>query len=84
MAMQMGREYAWCWKQMLSKTFRKPRRVPLMPKGDDVGLGNHLRKKWCTEASCVCVFENGLDLRFVDCPNLTCTSTLPLYGKGLC
>ena len=31
---------------------------------------------------CGSVFENGLDLRFVDCPNLTCATTLPLYGKG--
>ena len=63
------------------KTFRKPDWVPLMLGGDD-GLGNHLMMKWCTEASVCVVFENGLDLRFVDCPNLTCATTLPLYGKG--
>ena len=33
------------------------------------------------ESVCV-VFENGLDLRFDDCLNLTCAATLPLYGKG--
>ena len=54
-----------------------------MLEGDNE-MGNHLMMKWCTEASvCVCVvFENGLALRFVDCPNLTCATTLPLYGKG--
>ena len=63
------------------KTSRKPRRVPLMPEGD-VEMGNHLMTKWCTEASMCVVFKNGLDLRFDDCPNLTCATTLPLYGKG--
>ena len=63
------------------KTFRKPHRVPLMPGGVDE-LGSHLNTKWCTEASVCVVFKNGLDLRFVDCPNLTCATTLPLYGKG--
>ena len=62
------------------KTFRKTRRVPLMPEGDNE-MGNHLVTKWCIEAS-VCCFENRLDLRFVDYPNLTCATTLPLYGKG--
>ena len=52
-----------------------------MPEGNDE-MGNHLMTKWCTEASVCVVFENGLDLRFVDCPNLTCATTLPLYGKG--
>ena len=47
-----------------------------MPEGDDE-MGNHLMTKWCTEASVCVVFENGLDLRFVDCPNLTCATTLP-------
>ena len=61
--------------------FEKPCRVPLMPEEDNE-LGNHLMTKWCTEASVCVVFENGLDLRFVDCPNLTCATTLPLYGKG--
>ena len=63
------------------KTFRKPHQVPLMPEGDDE-MGNHLMMKWYTEASVCVVFENGLDLRFDDCPNLTCATTLPLYGKG--
>ena len=67
--------------EYFQKTFRKPHRVPLMPGGDDE-LGSHLMTKWCTEASVCVVFENGLDLRFDDCPNLTCASTLPLYGKG--
>ena len=71
-------------KEMISKTFRKPHQVPLMPEGVDDELRNHLIKKWCTGASCVCVFENGLDLRSADRPNLTCATTLPLYGKGLC
>ena len=52
-----------------------------MPEGDNE-MGNHLMTKWCTEASVYVVFENGLDLRFVDCPNLTCATTLALYGKG--
>ena len=52
-----------------------------MPEGDDE-MGNHLMTKWCTEASACVVFENRLDLRFDDCPNLTCATTLPLYGKG--
>src|SRR3954471_5169871 len=37
------------------RTFRKPHRVPLMPKGDDE-LGNHLMTRWCTETS-VCCFS---------------------------
>ena len=36
------------------KTFRKPRRVRLMPEGD-VELGNHLTKKWCTGETYVSV-----------------------------
>ena len=67
--------------KVFSKDFPKTRRVPLMPEGDNE-MGNHLMTKWCTEASVCVVFENGLDLRFVDCPNLTCATTLPLYGKG--
>ena len=39
--------------EYFQKTFRKPRRVPLMPEGDGE-MGNHLMTKWCTEAS-VCV-----------------------------
>ena len=38
------------------KTFRKPRRVPLMLEGDDE-LGNHLMTKWRTEASMCVVFK---------------------------
>ena len=41
------------------KTFRKPRRVPLMPE-EDVELSNHLMTKCRTEASECVVFENGL------------------------
>ena len=67
--------------RVLSKDFSKTRRVPLMPERDDE-MGNHLMTKWCTEASVCVVFENELDLRFDDCPNLTCATTLPLYGKG--
>ena len=67
--------------KVFSKDFSKTPRVPLMPGGDDE-MGSHLMTKWCTEASVCVVFENGLDLRFVDCPNLTCATTLPLYGKG--
>ena len=40
-----------------------------MPVGDNE-MGNHLMTKLCTEASVCVVFENGLDLRFDDCPNL--------------
>ena len=65
----------------LQRIFRKPRRVPLMPEGGDE-MGNHLMTKWRTKASVCVVFKNGLDLRFDDCPNLTCATTLPLYGKG--
>ena len=46
--------------KMISKTFRKPRRVPLMPEGDDDELGNHLIKKWCTGAS-ECVWFSKTD-----------------------
>ena len=46
--------------KMISKTFRKPRRVPLMPEGDDDELGNHLIKKWRTGASECVVFESEL------------------------
>ena len=42
------------------KTSQKPRRVPLMPEGDDE-MGNHLMTKWCTEASVCVVLENELD-----------------------
>ena len=38
------------------KTFRKPRRVPLMPEGDNE-VGNHLMTKWCTEANMCVVFK---------------------------
>ena len=38
------------------RTFRKPRRVPLMPEGY-VEMGNHLMTKWCTEASVCDVFQ---------------------------
>ena len=68
--------------KVFSKDFSKtPLGATYMPGGDDE-LGSHLMTKWCTEASVCVVFENGLDLRFVDCPNLTCATTLPLYGKG--
>ena len=70
-------------KEMFSKAFQKNRRVPLMPEHDGVEMSDYLRKNWCTEKGFVCVVsETGLDLRFVDCPNLTCATTLPLYGKG--
>lgn len=69
-------------EKMISKTFPKPRRVPLMPEGDGIVLGNHLRNKLCTEARCVCVLKNGLDLICVDHPNLTCANTIPLMGWG--
>ena len=39
------------------KTFRKPRRVPLMPE-EDVELSNHLMTKGCIEASECVVFMN--------------------------
>ena len=45
------------------RTFRKPRRVPLMPEGDDE-MGNPLMTKWCTEAS-VCCFRKRI--RFKIC-----------------
>ena len=67
--------------QVVFKVVQKNHRVPLMPEGDNE-LGNHWMMKWCTETSVCVFFENGLDLRFVDCPNLTCATTLPLYGKG--
>ena len=67
--------------EYFQKTFGKPRRVPLMPEGDGE-MGNHLMTKWYTEASVCVVFKSGLDLRFVDCPNLTRATTLPLYVKG--
>ena len=38
------------------RTFRKPRRVPLMPEGDNE-MGNHLMTKWCTEVSVCVVFK---------------------------
>jgi len=41
------------------RTFGKPRRVSLMPEGDDE-KGNHLMTKWCTEAS-VCVLFSKTD-----------------------
>ena len=68
-------------KVFFKRPFKKPRRVPLMPEGDNE-MGDHLMTKWCTEASVCVAFENGLDLRFVNYPNLTCATTLPLYGKG--
>lgn len=45
---------------VFSKIYRKPHRVPLMPKGDDVELGNQLTKKCCIAARKCVVFENGL------------------------
>ena len=53
-----------------------------MPGGDDE-LGSHLMTKWCTEASVCVVFENGLDLRFVDCPTLHAQPLYPYMGKGI-
>ena len=54
-----------------------------MPEGDDE-LGGHF---WWSDAPGICVSmvsEMGLDLWCVDRPNLTSTTTLPLYGTGLC
>ena len=67
--------------KVFSKDFAKTPSVATYAEGGNE-MGNHLMTKWCTEASVCVVFENGLDLRFVDCPNLTCATTLPLYGKG--
>ena len=57
--------------------------MPLMPEGDDE-LGGHF---WWSGASGIyvsMVSEMGLDLLCVDRPNLTYTTTLPLYGMGHC
>ena len=70
--------------KVFSKTFRKPRRVPLMPEGDGVELGNHLIKKWCTEASdCVCFQKR---IRFKICrpfPTLHVQPRYPLWDGAL-
>ena len=67
--------------KVFSKDFSKTPSGATYAEGDNE-MGNHLMTKWYTEASVCVVFKNGLDLRFVDCPNLTCATTLPLYGKG--
>ena len=64
------------------KTFRKPRRVPLMPKGDDE-LGSHLMTKWCTEASVCVVFKNGLVEVATVIPTLHAQPLYPYMGKGI-
>ena len=56
--------------------FRKPRRVPLMPEGDDE-LGSHLMMKWCTEASVCVVFKTDwFKLRLLFQPYMRNHSTL--------
>ena len=58
------------------KTFRKPRRVPLMPEGDGE-MGNHLMTKWCTEASvCVVLKTDWFKLRPLFQPYMRNHSTL--------
>ena len=64
------------------KTFRKPRRVALMPEGDDE-MGNHLMTKWCTEASVCVVFENGLVEVATVIPTLHAQPLYPYMGKGI-
>ena len=69
--------------RILSKDiFRKPRRVPFMPEGDDDDeLGDHLMTKWCAKAG-VCVFQTDwLKLRPLFQPYM-CNHTTP-YGTGL-
>ena len=63
------------------RTFRKPRRVPLMPGGDDE-LGSHLMTKWFTEAS-VCCFQNGLVEVATVIPTLHAQPLYPYMGKGI-
>ena len=53
-----------------------------MPLGDDDELGHYLVENSVPGLDKSVVYRAGLDLRFVDCPNLTCVTTLPLYGKG--
>ena len=53
-----------------------------MPLGDDDELGHYLVESSVPRLDESVVYRDGLDLRFVDCPNLTCATTLPLYGKG--
>ena len=55
---------------------------PMMPLGDDDELGHYLVESSIPRLDKSVVYRDGLDLRFVDCPNLTCATTLPLYGKG--
>ena len=52
-----------------------------MPEGDDK-LGGHF---WWSDAPSICVSmvsEMILDLWYVDRPNLTSTTTLPLMGRA--
>ena len=67
--------------KIFQKTFRKPRRVPLMPEGDDE-MGNHLMTKWCTEES-VCCFQNGLVEVATVIPTLHAQPLYPYMGKGI-
>ena len=69
--------------EVISKVFRKPRRVPLMPEGDGVELDGHLRKKWCTEASESVVSKiDWLKLQPLLQPYMYNHNTP--YGTGLC
>ena len=54
-----------------------------MPEGDDelvITFGEVMHRCFCVSM----VSEMGLDLWCVDRPNLTSTTTIPLYGTGLC
>ena len=63
------------------KTFRKPRRVPLMPEGDDE-MGDHLMTKWCAKEG-VCCFQNGLVGVATVIPTLHARPLYPYMGKGI-
>ena len=68
--------------KVFSKAFSKTPSGATYAEGDNE-MGNHLMTKWCTKARVCVVFENGLDLRFVDCSNLTVQPLYPCMGKGI-
>ena len=66
--------------KVFSKDFSKTPSGATYAWGDD-DLGNHLMTKWCTEQVCV-LFPKRIGLSCDRYSNLTCATTLPLYGKG--
>ena len=71
-----------CHDHLLVTIFRKPYRVPLMPMGD-VETRSPLGEEVVYQSKCCIYVKDGSDLRCVNRPNQTCTTTLHLMGQGI-